>query len=93
MNIFYKFLIGIILLLGIIQNASPQSSDDLDISQMIQPVDTATFIKDAQWYNWCNSVVQGEDGRFHLFYARFPKSKGFSSWLVYSEIIRLVISF
>lgn len=90
MNIFYKFLIGIILLLGIIQNASPQSSDDLDISQMIQPVDTATFIKDAQWYNWCNSVVQGEDGRFHLFYARFPKSKGFSSWLVYSEIIHAI---
>lgn len=90
MNILCKYITGFIFLLGGVQNATSQDIDDLDFSQMIQPVDTSTFIKDSQWYNWCNSVVQGEDGKYHLFYARFPKSKGFSSWLVYSEIVHAV---
>lgn len=64
--------------------------DDLDISLLLQPVDSVTFLKDKNWYNWCNSVILGEDGKYHLFYARFPKEKGFSSWLVYSEIIHAV---
>jgi len=65
-------------------------TDNLNLSSMILPVDTSLFVKDKLWYNWCNSVVKGEDGKYHLFYARFPKSVGFNSWLVFSEIAHSV---
>lgn len=91
MNSFNNSLLGIILfLLFGYQISSSQEKDDLDISSLLQPVDTTTFIKDSSWYNWCNSVILGEDGKYHLFYARFPKNKGFNSWLVYSEIVHAI---
>lgn len=61
-------------------------TDNLNLSTLILPVDTTSFVKDKDWYNWCNSVIKGDDGKYHLFYARFPKSIGFNSWLVFSEI-------
>lgn len=61
-------------------------TDDLDLSLWIQPADTALFVKDSHYYNWCNSVIRDEAGIYHLFYARWPKSVGFYSWLTHSEI-------
>lgn len=43
-----------------------------------------------EWYNWGGSVIRGEDGRYRLYYSRFPKSIGFTSWLTHSEIAMAV---
>ncbi|WP_223830063.1 glycoside hydrolase family protein [Paenibacillus arenilitoris] len=48
------------------------------------------FRMEGYWV-WCGSVVQGEDGRFHLFASRWPKSLPMHpGWLVGSEIVRAV---
>ncbi len=42
------------------------------------------------WYVWGGSVIRGKDGRFHMFYSRWPKTAGFTGWLVFSEIAHAV---
>lgn len=68
---------------------TPQE-DDLNLTAMIQPADSTSFFKDANYYNWCNSIVKDEKGLYHMFYARFPKRIGFFSWLTHSEIAHAV---
>lgn len=64
--------------------------DDLNLSLMIQPADSSLFVRDNQYYNWCNSIIKDSDGKYHLFYSRWPKSLGFYSWLTHSEIAHAV---
>ncbi|MDF2937403.1 MAG: glycosyl hydrolase family 43 [Paenibacillaceae bacterium] len=46
------------------------------------------FRLDDYWV-WCGSAVQGEDGRFHLFASRWPKWLPMHpGWLTSSEIVR-----
>lgn len=41
------------------------------------------------WWIWCGSVIRGEDGRFHLFASRWPKTLPMHpGWLLRSEIVR-----
>lgn len=48
------------------------------------------FRMEGYWI-WCGSVIQGEDGRFHMFASRWPKSIPFHpGWLVASEVVRAV---
>lgn len=48
------------------------------------------FAMDGYWV-WCGSVVQGEDGKFHMFASRWPKSLPMHpGWLIASEIVRAV---
>ncbi|WP_438347616.1 glycoside hydrolase family protein [Paenibacillus sp. FA6] len=46
------------------------------------------FAMEGYWI-WCGSVVQGEDGRFHMFASRWPKHLPMHpGWLVQSEVVR-----
>jgi hypothetical protein len=46
------------------------------------------FSMDDYWV-WCGSVIQGEDGRYHMFASRWPKSISFGPhWLTNSEVVR-----
>jgi hypothetical protein len=48
------------------------------------------FMMDDYWV-WCGSVIQGEDGRFHMFASRWPKGLSFvPHWLTNSEVVRAV---
>ena len=48
------------------------------------------FSLPGQWV-WDNSVVKGEDGRYHLFTTRWPQTTPYSPyWLYLTEIIRAV---
>lgn len=43
------------------------------------------------YWVWCGSVVQAEDGRFHMFASRWPKFLPMHpSWLLQSEVVRAV---
>ena len=40
------------------------------------------------WWVWGSSVIKGEDGKYHMFVSRFPKSLPFHpGWMVASEIV------
>lgn len=62
--------------------------DDLDLAAMCRPVSAANLVRDEDWFNWCNCIIKDDEGTYHLFYARWPKSIGFYSWLTHSEIAR-----
>lgn len=48
------------------------------------------FRMDSYWV-WCGSIIRGEDGKFHMFASRWPKSLPMHpGWLVASEIVRAV---
>lgn len=61
-------------------------TNDLDLSTMIQPVDSSSFIRNPAYYHWCHSIVKESENHYYLFYARWPKSLGFYAWLTHSEI-------
>ena len=46
------------------------------------------FAMNGYWV-WCGSVIKGEDDRYHMFAARWPKSLPFTpGWLFHSEVVR-----
>ncbi|MDD3430215.1 MAG: hypothetical protein PHG02_09470, partial [Oscillospiraceae bacterium] len=48
------------------------------------------FVMEKYWV-WCGSVVQGEDGLWHMFASRWPKTLPFHpGWGIASEIVRAV---
>lgn len=48
------------------------------------------FRMEGYWV-WCGSVVKGEDGKYHMFAARWPKWLPMHpGWLLKSEIVRAV---
>lgn len=77
------------LLLIIAGYTKAQQTDDLNLSKMIQPADSNLFIRD-NYYNWCNSIIKDDYGKYHLFYSRWPKQNGFFAWLTHSEIAHAV---
>ena len=88
-RILFIFSITVLLFSNVAQAQKP---DDLNLSAIIQPADSSLFVRDAAYYNWCNSIVRDEQGVYHLFYSRWPKSIGFFSWLTHSEIAHAVAS-
>ena len=51
---------------------------------------TPAFESEGYWV-WGSSVVKGDDGKYHMFVSRFPKSLPFHpGWMVASEIVHAV---
>lgn len=80
-------------------NAQNRSTDNLNINQLINPVDSSNIFIDPGYYIWCGSSILGEDGKYYLFYSRWPHGPrvkdddslnqifdGFKGWQKYSEI-------
>jgi beta-xylosidase len=42
------------------------------------------------YYVWCNSPIEGEDGRIHVFFSRWDAKKGMGGWINGSEIAHAV---
>lgn len=71
-------------------NDSSQSSQtaELDLNSWIQPVPKTAVLTEAGYYVWGGSVVRSPDGRFYMFYSRWPKKHGFEAWVTHSEVAR-----
>ena len=83
----------------LLSSISSFAQKNLNLSDLIKPVDSSNIMISDTYYNWCPSVVQGEDGRYYMFYSRWPHGvrkpdddslnyifNGFAGWLKYSEI-------
>ncbi|VGO18626.1 glycoside hydrolase family protein [Pontiella sulfatireligans] len=47
--------------------------------------------KDADYWVWGSSIVKGDDGKYHMYVARWPKGIKFHpGWMVASEIVHAV---
>ncbi|WP_157474018.1 glycoside hydrolase family protein [Flavihumibacter petaseus] len=90
---------SLMVLAGTISARQLPAQDNLDLGKMIRAVDSSNIFQSPDYYQWCSSVIEGEDGMFHMFYSRWPHGRrtaaddtlnyifdGFSGWNKYSEI-------
>ncbi len=64
--------------------------DILFFKDNLQALSPENIFKTEGYYNWCSSIIKSDDGKYHLFYSRWPKKLGFSAWLTHSEIAHAV---
>ncbi len=64
--------------------------DILFFKDRLQPIREENIFKSDEYFNWCSSIIKGEDGKYHLFYSRWPKKYGFLSWLTHSEVAHAI---
>lgn len=53
-------------------------------ARKLQPVGRALEMED--YYVWCNSPIEGNDGKIHVFFSRWDKKKGMGGWIKGCEI-------
>ena len=56
-------------------------TDDLNLASKISEISEVNILSNPDYYNWGSSIVKGEDGKYHLFYAQMSKKLGFGTWL------------
>lgn len=55
-------------------------SSDVWGGSNVRPRNVNNGIEDSRWSFWCRSVHRENDGKYHLFGARWPESEGFDAW-------------
>lgn len=59
----------------------------LDLGARVQPHRASNSFSVPGYHVWCGAPVKGTDGKFHLFYSRWPEQFGFHpGWALHSEI-------
>ncbi len=62
-------------------------AQDLDVGARVQPLPAANRFSEVGYFVWCGAPVKGPDGKYHLFYSRWPVKVGFApGWAIHSEI-------
>ncbi len=62
----------------------------MDLNALLSPAPSHAKFECGNFHVWGGSMVCGHDGRYHLFYSRWPRSAGFHSWVSHSEIAHAV---
>jgi predicted GH43/DUF377 family glycosyl hydrolase len=75
-----------LIVLGVSLHTVAAESPGLDI----RPVPATAKFADPAYQIWCGSMVEGEDGKFHLFYSRWPAALGHRAWVSHSEVAHAV---
>ncbi|MBL0745780.1 glycoside hydrolase family protein [Chryseolinea sp. Jin1] len=91
-----RFLVACILTLIVIvasaqkiktdRDGSLTSMNDVDLFSMIQPIPATNVFADSAYNIWCGSVLKGYNGKYYMFYSRWPRSLGHYAWISHSEI-------
>ena len=72
---------------AILETSAAATNDSLDLGARIQPVPADCKFLQPGYFVWCGAPVRGNDGRYHLFYSRWPVKDGFHpGWAIHSEI-------
>lgn len=62
---------------------------ELDLGARVRPVPVEATFSEPGYHVWCGAPVKGADGKYHLFYSRWPAKnpQGFApGWAICSEI-------
>lgn len=82
--------------LGLLSCGAPEQpetqapAEELDLNAWIQPVPRTSMLLEPGYYVWGGSVVQSNDGLYHMLYSRWPMEHGFNAWVTHSEVARAV---
>jgi hypothetical protein len=60
----------------------------MDFAPLLGPSPASAKFVHPDFYIWCGSPIEGPDGRWHLFYSRWPRALGHYAWVTHSEIAR-----
>ncbi|MCB1120983.1 MAG: glycoside hydrolase family protein, partial [Verrucomicrobiae bacterium] len=77
------------LLWGLTGCSSPEKEKDYRV--VLGKVPLSAKFYDDTWSIWGGSLVQGDDGLYHLFYSRWERALGFA-WVTDSEVAHAVSS-
>ncbi|NQU54516.1 MAG: family 43 glycosylhydrolase [Bacteroidetes bacterium] len=64
--------------------------DELRFSDNLRPISPKNIFKTEGYYNWCSSIIKGDDEKYHLFYSRWKKEYSFYGWLTHSEVAHAI---
>lgn len=71
------------------QNATSgeKQSPCFDFIKLMQPIPQHARLEQENWYVWGASVLEGDDGRYHMVYCRWPKDYPFADgWLIDAQL-------
>ena len=63
-------------------------NDESDFAKHLKPVGRA--LEQEGYYVWCNSPIEGEDGKTHVFFSRWNARKGMGGWINGCEIVHAI---
>ena len=69
---------------------APVETSSLNLAAILRPVPAQAKFIDPAYYIWCGAMVRGDDGKYHLFYSRWPRALGHHAWVTHSEIAHAV---
>ncbi len=81
----FKPLLRAALLLSFFASAIHANDAEIIVSDKLEKVEEKNIFKDPHYYQWCSSILKGEDGKYHLIYSRWRRELGFYAWLTHSE--------
>jgi hypothetical protein len=78
-----------ILLMGVIvfSTGAAPSTNDLDFAKFIPKViPRSAIFSQPDWCLWDPCILDGGDGKFYLYYSRWPTKLGYDAWCTHAEI-------
>lgn len=60
--------------------------EKMALADMVKPIPMTNVQIDSAWNIWCGTMVKGYDGKYHLYYSRWPRQSGHESWISHSQI-------
>ena len=79
-----SLVMGLILFWGISLASCQTNMDNLSFKNRFEAVSEDNILRKPGYHNWGSSIIKGEDGKYHLFYSRWPEDH--AAWLTFSEI-------
>ena len=64
--------------------------NEIEFNHLLLPVPAEAKLFDEDYSIWGATPVRGDDGRYHLFYSRWPVELGHNAWVTHSEIAHAV---
>jgi hypothetical protein len=83
-------LFSLALVLLLLFTIRGRAEEEYDFRAMLQPVPATAKFADPEYNIWCGSAVKGDDGKYHLFYSRWPRKLGHVAWVTNSEVAHAV---
>ena len=68
------------------QNSRYKPGKNFAIADSVQTIPVGNVLRDSAWNIWCASMVKGKDGKYHMYYSRWPRQTGHEGWVSHSEI-------
>lgn len=62
--------------------------DESAFAKRLKPIGRVLELEN--YYVWCNSPIEGDDGKIHVFFSRWDSKKGMGGWINGSEIAHAV---